>query len=257
MRVEGDSNLEWNFSWRRRLFVWEEELYNNLLSDIEGVVLSEGEDDWWWNLEEDGVFTVNSFYGKLESFSVVEEEMGEDDRRMFTQLWKSPAPSKMVALSWKALLNRIPTRVNLFRRNAIPPNGNLQCVFCNMEEESNNHLFVHCHETWKIWFLIQQWLDVCIITPPNLAIHWMCWNGVTPYRKELIKGMRLIWHATVWGIRIARNNVIFKDETFRLDDIVELIKVLSWRWSLARLKMSPCLLYEWKWDPKSCLCRRQ
>ncbi|GAU45559.1 hypothetical protein TSUD_27600 [Trifolium subterraneum] len=37
--------------------------------------------------------------------------------------------------------------------------------------------------------------------------------------------------------------------------IVEDIKVLSWKWCLARMKLSPCLFYEWTWDPGECLLR--
>jgi len=39
---------------------------------------------------------------------------------VFHQLWKSQAPSKVLALSWKLLLDRIPTWLNLSRRNALP-----------------------------------------------------------------------------------------------------------------------------------------
>jgi len=38
--------LNWNFSWRRALFVWEEELLKSLLEDLEGMRWSNGEDEW-------------------------------------------------------------------------------------------------------------------------------------------------------------------------------------------------------------------
>jgi hypothetical protein len=31
--------------------------------------------------------------------------------------------------------------------------------------------------------------------------------------------------------------------------------VLSWKWSLSRLKLAPCLYYEWCWNPGDCLLR--
>ena len=43
IRVGGDSISEWNFIWRRMLFVWEEDLLNNMLSELQGVELSHGE----------------------------------------------------------------------------------------------------------------------------------------------------------------------------------------------------------------------
>lgn len=112
MGVESD----WNFIWRRRLFVWEEELFNRLLIDLQGFELSQGEDEWSWSLEEGGGFTVRSIYKKLE-MALMGEGWGEEENKVFSQIWKSCAPSRVVAFCWKGLLNRIPTRVNLAWRN--------------------------------------------------------------------------------------------------------------------------------------------
>jgi hypothetical protein len=38
-------------------------------------------------------------------------------------------------------------------------------------------------------------------------------------------------------------------------EIVDNIKVLSWTWSAYRLKIPPCLFYEWSWDPGLCFNR--
>jgi hypothetical protein len=94
---EGGSGPDWNFTWRRRLFVWEENLLNNLLLDLQDFGLAQGEDVWSWKLEEGGGFTVSSMYKKLAKVPVLEEEWGEAENRVFTQIWKTPAPSKVVA----------------------------------------------------------------------------------------------------------------------------------------------------------------
>jgi len=44
-----------------------------------------------------------------------------EEKRVFRQIWKSPAPSKVVAFAWKLLLDRIPTRMNLARMNVLSP----------------------------------------------------------------------------------------------------------------------------------------
>jgi hypothetical protein len=36
-------------------------------------------------------------------------------------------------------------------------------------------------------------------------------------------------------------------------EIIDEIKVLSWKWCLARLKVAPNMFYEWTWDPGDCL----
>jgi hypothetical protein len=62
----------------------------------------------------------------------------------------------------------------------------------------------------------------------------------------------LVWHTTLWSIWNARNNKNFKNLVKEPMEIVEDIKVLSWRWSVDRLRIAPCLFYEWSWDPGIC-----
>jgi len=75
--------------------------------------------------------------------------------------------------------------------------------------------------------------------PPNVYTHWACWDGMAT-SKKVKEGLRLIWHTTLWVIWKARNNRIFNNMDIRWLDLVEDIKVLSWRWSLTRLKITPC-----------------
>jgi len=78
------------------------------------------EDRWRWCLEESGRFSVKSSCGKLEGMVLREDLWSEEDKSVFSKLWKSPAPSKVVAFSWKLLHDRIPTRANLAVRNVLP-----------------------------------------------------------------------------------------------------------------------------------------
>lgn len=134
----------WNFSWRRQLFVWEYNLLGDLLGMLDGFVGGGGEDRWRWKLEEDHTFSVKSIYLKLECRCMGEDIRPEADRRVFHQIWKSGAPSKVIAFVWKAFLNRISTRLNLELRNCLPPNIGNNCVWCVEEPESSTYLFLHC-----------------------------------------------------------------------------------------------------------------
>lgn len=58
--VNGEMGREWRFMWRRNFFVWEDDLLNSLVEDLEGHVWSHEEDVWIWKLEEDGRFSVKS-----------------------------------------------------------------------------------------------------------------------------------------------------------------------------------------------------
>jgi hypothetical protein len=134
----------WSFSWRCPLFVWENDLLRELYADLEGFRGSLDEDVWRWKLEESGAFLVKSLYKKLEGIMLEARTISEEQGRVFSSIWKSPAPSKVVALSWKLLRDRIPSKVNLAFRHVLPPEASQDCVMCEGMLESVNHLFIHC-----------------------------------------------------------------------------------------------------------------
>lgn len=45
---------------------------------------------------------------------------------------------------------------------------------------------------------------------------------------------------------------IFNNTICEMEELVEAIKVLSWRWTLSSLNLPACLFYEWSWNPKGC-----
>lgn len=133
------SGLEWTFDWRRRLFVWEEQLLCDLRENLVGVRLGAEEDGWRWRLEDEGYFTVKSAYEKLEGLVLNDDLWSDEERVVFAQVWNSPAPLKVVAFSWKLLLDRIPTRENLAVRSALPLEVSTLCVLCGNGVETSNH----------------------------------------------------------------------------------------------------------------------
>jgi hypothetical protein len=108
--VEGEGWGVGTWGWRRRLFEWEENLLIELLE------VREEEDEWSWELEDNGTFSVRSVYLALGNVFVPETMLSEQELRVLKYIWKSPAPSKVIAFSWKLLRNRIPTRANLAYR---------------------------------------------------------------------------------------------------------------------------------------------
>lgn len=244
-------------AWRNQIvsgwmsFVLKEKL-KGLKSIIK--VWNKEEDVWTWKMEESGVFTVKSTYLKLEKLVLLEEVWGEEEKEVFEEMWKSSAPSKMVAFVWKAIRNRVPTKDNLALRNVLSPETSTLCVLCTRQEESSRHLFLHCEVARLVWLGLMAWMGSAFLIPPNLFVHWYCWMGEVT-NKKLVKGLGLIWHTTIWFLWKARNDKIFNNTTFEVDEIVEKIKVMSWRWLLTRTKTPVCLFYEWCWNPQFCLLR--
>jgi hypothetical protein len=60
LRVLEVGMVHWNLVWRRRLFVWEENLVTELLKVINPVVISEVNDRWGWVYNGGAEFTVKS-----------------------------------------------------------------------------------------------------------------------------------------------------------------------------------------------------
>lgn len=65
----------------------------------------------------------------------------------------------------------------------------------------------------------------------------------------------MIRQAAIWVMWRARNDCISNMVVKRWDEVVDEIKVLSWRWLLGRFKVPACLFYEWEWSPRDCLMR--
>ena len=245
----------WNLSWRRQPFVWERNLITGLLATLEGSILGEEADRWLWLPEDSGVFSVSSSYKVLENLVILEEGVNVEEEGIFSKLWKSPAPSKVVAFSWMALLNRIPTRSNLALRHILAPGESRACVLCGIADKTTNHLFLHCDVVSLIWRKVMDWLDVNFLTPHIFVSQFACWSDSSNSRL-LFKAFCLIWHAVVWSVWKERNARIFKNQFKRVDEVFDDIKALSWCWALSRLRIQSCLFYEWTWNPRECLKRR-
>lgn len=98
------------------------------------------------------------------------------------------------------------------------------------------------------------WLNVNFVMPPNLFIHWECWSGGN-MNKKVQKGLCMIWEAGIWVLSKARNDRIFINVIVTWEEIVEEVKVMTWRWMLSRTTTPTCMFYEWSWSPRDCLAR--
>jgi hypothetical protein len=172
---------------------------------------------------------------------------------VFDHLWESSAPSKVIAFSWQLIYDRIPSRSNLQLRGIVVSDKPWECLGCVGQVETSNHLFLHCPCAMQIWREVFSWLGVSIIIPPSLASLFEILRG-SAKNSKIRNGFVMVWQATLWSIWKVRNNAIFSAGIFVPQAIVDDVKVLSWKWSLGRLKILPCLFYEWTWDPRNFFC---
>jgi hypothetical protein len=197
---------------------------------------------------------VKSAFDSLPKELIEAPNLNTLEEKIFKNIWESPVQSKVIVFSWQLLHNSVPTKDNLLSRGILNGDVNGTCVWCGDVRESAIHLFMHCKVAMEVWYAIFKWLGVVIVMPSNLFLLFdCCWEAAKTKKDR--KGILLIWHTVLWSIWAARNNHIFNNVISESSEIVDNIKLLSWRWSGDRLKIPPCLFYEWLWDPGDCFKR--
>jgi hypothetical protein len=248
---EGES-CSWKLLWRRSLFQWEEESVVQLMDTIENMSFFNEDDKWCWKVNPEGCFTVKTAYEALLREIVPGTLLGPWELKIFSSIWDSPAPSKVLVFSRQLLYDRVPTNDNVLLRGIINHDMGDNCVWCLDSPETSRHLFMHCKVAHVVWYAIFKWLGVLIVMPPNLFHLFDCF-GEAALSKKSRKGLRLVWHSVLWAIWKARNNKVFNNLVMEPLDIIEKVKVTSWKWSLERLKISPCLFYERNRESGICM----
>jgi hypothetical protein len=88
------------------------------------------------------------------------------------------------------------------------------CPLCKQTEESNNHLFVHCRFTTRVWKLLKEWLGLHGLHPR----HWVdlstqeWWSLLTEGASPRRKGLTFLTLLTVWEIWKERNARVFRQK---------------------------------------------
>ncbi|XP_058775771.1 uncharacterized protein LOC131650046 [Vicia villosa] len=200
------------------------------LLDILGGIkpLEDGVDTskWWPNA--DGVFSVKSCATFLRE-RYLERPVEANCAAAINLFWGTDVPSKIKIFGWRLMLNRLPVREQLAKRNVIHRDEDKICVFCSAESEDMEHLFFKCPFSKKIWKNICWWLDVQMEGELVGANHLE--RFVQSLKGKLKRKKRcLIWLTTVWSIWNSRNNFMFNNANFVLDEVTVNIKLVSWIW---------------------------
>jgi hypothetical protein len=243
----------WELEWRRNFFVWEEDLFHELMGLLDQATITLDDDRWKWNPGADDAFSVKSTYMFLDHLLLGGTTRSSLETFVFNFIWKSGVPSKVSALSWQVLLDRLPTRHNLWSRGIITVVED-RCPLCNDEGETAIHLFLHCRFVAGIWYAVLRWLGVFSVIPPTLSMSYALLVGCGSNKKRR-KGFSVVWLAYIWAIWKARNDRVFNNVVFDASVVMDHLRRLSWNWFMNSTANTPCLLYEWEWEPGDCMMR--
>ncbi|KAL4582705.1 hypothetical protein LXL04_007264 [Taraxacum kok-saghyz] len=123
-------SCKWN--WKKTRLSAEEDI-ESLCCEliIQDTRLPNTVDTWVWKTDAEGEFSVRSIRRLWESAKYQELD--------YKHWWNKWVPLKVNFLCWRAVLNRLPSKLELEKRQVSIPS--IDCAICNMAEESCEHSF--------------------------------------------------------------------------------------------------------------------
>jgi hypothetical protein len=162
------------------------------------VQLTDGSDEFHWNLKANQKFTVESIYRAL-----VDTNIPVDKNH---KIWKMKVPLKVKIFAWYLRKGVVLTKDNLVKWSWY---GSPQCVFCQ-HNETIKHLFFKCNFARSIWSVIQMASN---LYPPsdvaNMFGNWL-WGIDNKYRILISVGAQ----ALIWLLWLCRNDLIFNGKNY-------------------------------------------
>ena len=128
-----------NLTWRRDLIGSKLVIWNNLTSRLATVALTHEDDEFWWNLDSTGVFSVKSHYWGLINHNVSNANKG---------LWKLKIPLNLILKYFFGTLNAVSFSQRIILRNET--GKAINSVVCH-ENKTIQHMFFDYRFTLMAW----------------------------------------------------------------------------------------------------------
>lgn len=133
------NNGNWAVTFKRNLYSWESDAYNEIHLELSNVTFLPGKDDRLvWKHHPKGHFSTKVFYSLLDSDS-------SDRKVWFHSIWKLSIPPKIQCFPWLAILDSIPPKHFLASKAVHFDEDQIHCLWCSLEEETCSHILIICH----------------------------------------------------------------------------------------------------------------
>ncbi|XP_022042159.1 uncharacterized protein LOC110944824 [Helianthus annuus] len=232
LKSGGASSFAWR--WRHDPTSLEETLeLTDCFNMLTTVKLSDKKDSWLWHGTE-SKFSVASIKAWMSSTDVAITAALFD--------WCIWLPQKCNIFMWRAMLERLPTKTTLIKRNIQVENN--FCIFCDDSDETAEHLFTSCIFSTRVWQAIAKWcrfpfLYVCDLKDLMNIYKNMRLNTA---KKDMVQGLLIIG---CWRIWKARNDRIFNNKITKIDEVVADVKTYGYLWYKNRNRNRTFTWEEW------------
>jgi len=218
-----ETEWEWNLSWRRSLFDNEIPMAVNFLKDIKRKPIQiHRRDEWVCKADPSGQYTAQTAYNLMRGAAVEGIQY-----RAFEELGKLKVPIKFAMFAWRLLRDRLPTKVNLHKRQIEVMDRS--CPFCRSMEEEVGHLFFHCSRIIPIWWETLSWVNNSGAFPKDPRQHFLQ-HGSMGVDGIWATRWKYWWLAVTWTIWQRRNKMIFSNESFDSNKLIDEAAFLLWTW---------------------------
>ncbi|KAJ9697654.1 hypothetical protein PVL29_006993 [Vitis rotundifolia] len=164
-----DQNLGqggWNLRFQRDFNDWELDMVGRLLDVLREQRVTLEEDVVFWKEGKGGLFKVKKAYNILIS--------PIDAVFPISNIWVDNVPTKMAFFAWEAAWGKVLTLDRLQRRGWQLPNC---CFLCGCEEESINHILIHCTVVRILWDIILGLFSAQWVFPEFVKEVLFSWKG--------------------------------------------------------------------------------
>ena len=142
-------------------------------------------------------------------------------------VWNPVAPPKIGVFAWEAAWGKVLTLDQLKRRGMTFAN---RCFMCEEEEETIDHLLIHCKFAKMLWDLFLSIVGISWVFPHSVLHTLLAWQGCAVGKKR-----KKIWLAAplclFWNLWRARNRLVFENEVPSAQRIKANFVTNLWSWA--------------------------
>ncbi|RVW68652.1 Flowering time control protein FY [Vitis vinifera] len=150
-----------------------------------------------------------------------------------SNVWVDKVPTKIIFFAWEATWGKVLTLDRLQRRGWHLPN---RCFLCGCEEETINHMLIHCTVAKGLWDTILALCGVQWVFPNSVKEVLSSWKDsfVGRKRKKVWKSIPLFIFWTIWK---ERNRLAFKGGVLAFQKLKTSFVYNFWGWAKVYIDM--------------------